>query len=1174
MEKKWVFLTMFFISAFWLYNFLGAAPLIEASWEASIIGKIISDDGKPIERAEVKLGRRVATTDSEGHFELKIPKLKYEGEKWLWVSADGFETKLVLVNLTRGSRVDLAIKLGPGADAFGRVVDEKGKPLKGVDIWTSIGTSVMPSVKTDERGRYVCKGLSPKVGEYIIHANLQGYESSWVKVKVERPGRINLPDIVMRESPTGTIEGRVTDQQGNPIPSATIEVGLSLSMSYRVETSSDKNGDFKLDVHEGDLFVAAGAKGFSPSLKSLKLKAGERKRVEFKLLPGKRLSGYVVDSSGNPVEGAYVFVGMPREIAFPQARLFMKHIRTNAQGFFEVEDLPDAELSISVLKKGLAGVRDRRVKAGEELKLILGRGGRIAGTVLDAETLRPIKRILVKFGMPELKPGERLASIPASWIEKGFSISTEEGKFTLQELQPGLTYKIIIYAEGYTPYVIERIIPSPDFKPEDLVIRLERTKALKGIVLGPEGRPVSNATVRTFSKEFSRVISPWANLKKEGLHSVLTSSDGSFEIEAPSGEFYISVEHPEFAIAIAGPFTPETFPKAAEIKLKGGGTIEGHVFSGKEPIEGATLQLTLLELPGMHFKFSPYSVEDSPFELTLKTKTSKDGSFAFKHLIPGRYQLIQMAKGKGFVISVRSISLQVEEGKIISQNLGGWGGATVKGTVTDEEGNPAPNTTVQILVRDNPLYSNAAITDENGHYEIKDMLPGTYNIWANQFKCESGTCLPEQSFRGKIEIPEGKKVVTFDIRLKRMNQPPIGRKKIESRKTGSIRGIVSDTSTRKPIPDVRISYIGPNGIRGEIKSDQDGNYWITGLPPGEYTLKAEREGYVPRSDLKVLIMERGEALFDIHLRRKPKSSEDWSKTLESRPKLPGIWIGFNPYDKPLTFRLKITPQSLELNGRRVSLDELKTEIARWAKGHEDVEVGITVDGGMTWGEVAPILALLRGVINFIPPPSKAGEVPRKLIGSIVDLNGDPVPDVKVEVYDEKVLLPPGMKKPVKAVTSDDKGRFELDGLPIGIYRLSLIREGFMRWETLLPVRPGMMKEIREKFLMIRVGEKLPEFKLSSPFPLELPLVEHVRVLPVFVQPTLYINAEGEMAIDGRVMGKPDISELSREISDRATMHWLIIAADRRAKWSSISKVLIEEMMRGAIDVVFVVEERR
>ena len=392
-------------------------------------------------------------------------------------------------------------------------------------------------------------------------------------------------------------------------------------------------------------------------------------------------------------------------------------------------------------------------------------------------------------------------------------------------------------------------------------------------------------------------------------------------------------------------------------------------------------------------------------------------------------------------------------------------------------------------------------------------------------------------------------------------------------KMGSIRGIVSDASTRRPIPDVRISYIGPNGIKGEVKSDRDGNYRITDLPPGEYTLKAEREGYVPRSDLKVLIMERGEALFDIHLREEPKPSEDWGAILESRPKLSVIWIGFNPYEKPLTFRLKITPQSLELNGRKVSSDELKAEIANWAKGHEDVQVGISVDGEMTWGEVAPILASIHGVINFIPAPPVTGDLPDKLIGSIEDLNGDPVPDVKVEVYDEKVLLPPGMKKPMKVVTSDDKGRFELGGLPKGIYRLLFIKEGFMRWETLLPIHPGMMREIRGKFLMIRVGEKLPEFKLSSPFPLELPLVEHAGALPVFVQPVLYINAKGEMAVDGRVMGKPDISELSREISDRASMSWLIIAADREARWSSISEVLTEEMMRGVTNVVLVVRKK-
>ncbi|HEX29562.1 TPA: hypothetical protein ENG04_05720 [Candidatus Poribacteria bacterium] len=412
-------------------------------------------------------------------------------------------------------------------------------------------------------------------------------------------------------------------------------------------------------------------------------------------------------------------------------------------------------------------------------------------------------------------------------------------------------------------------------------------------------------------------------------------------------------------------------------------------------------------------------------------------------------------------------------------------------------------------------------------------------------------------------------IICLSAALTGVVQPSIGAK------GGSIRGTVLDASTKKPIPGARISYLGPDRIEGEIRSDQDGNFRIIGLLPGAYTLRVRCEGYVPRKDLRVFVSERGESLLNIYLHRKVKRSEDWSRILETRPKLQGIWIGFNPYNKPIPFKLKITSGSLELNGSEVSLNELKAEIADWAKQHEDVEIGITIDRNMTWGEVVPILTALRGVINFIPDLPKTGEArERKLIGSIVDPNDKPVPGVRIEAYDEKVLLPTEMKKPVRVVTSDEGGRFELDGLSEGVYRLFFIKRGFMKWETLIPVRPTMLREIRRKFLMIRVGDDLPEFRLSPPFPLELPVTDHAGQLPIFVEPVIYINAKDEIAVDGRIMGKPDISKLCEEMSDKVSMSWPIVAADRRAKWNSISTVLTEETIRGTMNVFLVVVEGR
>ena len=53
---------------------------------------------------------------------------------------------------------------------------------------------------------------------------------------------------------TKTTNGRVTDQQGQPVPFATVQVKGS-----KAATSADAEGNFSLKVKEGDVLVISGA---------------------------------------------------------------------------------------------------------------------------------------------------------------------------------------------------------------------------------------------------------------------------------------------------------------------------------------------------------------------------------------------------------------------------------------------------------------------------------------------------------------------------------------------------------------------------------------------------------------------------------------------------------------------------------------------------------------------------------------------------------------------------------------------------------------------------------------------------------------------------------------------------------------------------------------------------
>ena len=70
--------------------------------------------------------------------------------------------------------------------------------------------------------------------------------------------------------------------------------------------------------------------------------------------------------------------------------------------------------------------------------------------------------------------------------------------------------------------------------------------------------------------------------------------------------------------------------------------------------------------------------------------------------------------------------------------------------------------------------------------------------------------------------------------------------------TGTLIGVVTDASTGKPVAGALIVARSPN-LQGEqtVVTDANGNYRITLLPPGEYTLAVQLDGYKPaeRSDI-------------------------------------------------------------------------------------------------------------------------------------------------------------------------------------------------------------------------------------------------------------------------------------------------------------------------------------
>src|SRR5258708_2839763 len=64
---------------------------------------------------------------------------------------------------------------------------------------------------------------------------------------------------------------------------------------------------------------------------------------------------------------------------------------------------------------------------------------------------------------------------------------------------------------------------------------------------------------------------------------------------------------------------------------------------------------------------------------------------------------------------------------------------------------------------------------------------------------------------------------------------------VASKSWASIKGIVKDAATGKPLADVTVSTF-PGNQSQSIQTDQSGGFSFASLPPGRYTVTAKRDG--------------------------------------------------------------------------------------------------------------------------------------------------------------------------------------------------------------------------------------------------------------------------------------------------------------------------------------------
>lgn len=330
----------------------------------------------------------------------------------------------------------------------GSVVDLRGSPLSKTTV------TLMGGVITNKNGEYSAYCPPGHHFASVIRAPAPYLRST------NPNSRITVPDDVVefevepiRLKKAVPISGRVVDEQGNPVPDATVYSRWSERHDESVyprgdSCRSDAEGNFVLKQTDGDhsaeLYALAGEQAFKEKVTVV---AGADRDVVLKVFKSERLSakGQVVDENGEPVRRARIEMYQGSDLSGSQ-KLFegKRFILTDENGKFETPICLNRfnDHSVRVHAIGYKSlVTEYRVPPDSDQwdvgKLVINRIAEIRGIVQDMSG-NPVQGAKVW--------SYQVASA-VSRNERVATVTDEQGNFVLSNISPDAPFYFIEHPE-------------------------------------------------------------------------------------------------------------------------------------------------------------------------------------------------------------------------------------------------------------------------------------------------------------------------------------------------------------------------------------------------------------------------------------------------------------------------------------------------------------------------------------------------------------------------------------------------------------------------------------------------------------------------------------------------------------------------------------------------------
>jgi len=590
------------------------------------------------------------------------------------------------------------------AIAVGRVVTEEGEPVEDAIIRVrareddAYGRFPREQVRTDTDGRYRYPVSSPEQASYGIRAEHSDFLSSQeAPFVVEEEGEVDIPDLVMRPQLLRAIQGRVTNEQGEPIEGARLCSIYHRDRDYHADRRkgnyavTDSDGCYVIDRWTEGYLLFAKAEGYTTAVINLleltEFAESDHLLVDFVLKPAFPTAGRVLDAGGQPLEGVYVGFNYPRQ---RRGYLDPWHTRTDSEGRFCVYELPEGPMRVLISCDGYREIRWQDINAGDtNIELVMQpiNTAKIAGRVVDARTQKPIKNFTYYVDYPDVDEVQPHVSypLPRELRMDGCEVKSEDGFFTMSELSLDVEVDVIVAADGYAPARICNVHTTLEQESEPLTFALEPARAISGRVVDAETmQPAANVFVRHFCAARPLVdmlpsvqrLAPYGSQTRHSPHAkfggqlVATDTNGLFVIDTvgKSGSYlYITSQDEEkaYAPSVVGPieFDEDEQKRGLRVLLRAGGTIKGTAPELSER-RRKMLNKRSKESVWIVSRDIPHLNIEHGFVLDEKRQ------FTFEHVMPGKWRLEHCFYPYGlrreFFVE-KKIHLELEDGETISE---------------------------------------------------------------------------------------------------------------------------------------------------------------------------------------------------------------------------------------------------------------------------------------------------------------------------------------------------------------------------------------------------------------------------------------------------------------------------------------------------------------------------